>query len=321
MTTLSLNEITRRNCADALTSLPSPYSQLELCLDRLSTTFAAALPPDVRAVIRDVANGDGPSALQLTGLPTDKRLPPTPPDGREPTGKLTYTSEGLALGLGQLLGDVVAYKAEKHGDVIQQVIPLPGGEDTRTNEGSRVPLGFHVDLTYDPCGRFHVCNPDHTILVGVRTPTRPARTYVADAKRALQHISCDLKPLLRGRSFRLAAPGAVSRAAGRQIWSCPTALIAGPADAPEVRLAASGVQPAGEGPARAHAALLDALDKVREEVVLQPGTALVVSNRRAVHAREAFKPSYDDSERWVQRVHTRRDLWPLRHRRVGPRTY
>lgn len=320
--TLNLNESTRRRCADALASLPSPYSHLEADLDRLSTLFPGLLPAEVRAALRDVGAGVGPSALHLTGLPIDERLPPTPSDGREPSGKLTYTSEAIALGLGQLLGHVIAYRAEKHGDVIQQVIPLPGGEGMRTNEGSRQPLGWHVDLTYDPCGRFHVFAPDHTILIGVRTsPTQPTRTHVADVKRALQHVRCDLKPHLRTRSYRLSAPGTVCRAAGRKIWSCPTALIAGPADLPEVRLAASGVQPAGEESARAHAALLDALNKVREDVVLQPGTALVVCNRRAVHAREAFNPCYGDSERWIQRVHSRRDVWPLRHRRVGSRTY
>ena len=40
-----------------------------------------------------------------------------------------------------------------------------------------------------------------------------------------------------------------------------------------------------------------------EGPALEPGDLLMVDNRRAVHARTAFRPRYDGQDRWLQRVY------------------
>ncbi len=47
-------------------------------------------------------------------------------------------------------------------------------------------------------------------------------------------------------------------------------------------------------------------------VALRPGDLLVLDNRRAVHARTAFTPRFDGTDRWLQRVYGFSDLWACR---------
>jgi len=59
-----------------------------------------------------------------------------------------------------------------------------------------------------------------------------------------------------------------------------------------------------------HAAALAALTahfaSNAEGIVLRSGDLLVVDNRLTVHARSAFQPTFDDADRWLQKVYVRR---------------
>jgi L-asparagine oxygenase len=56
------------------------------------------------------------------------------------------------------------------------------------------------------------------------------------------------------------------------------------------------------GGASALAALNEALQRCAVTVELGSGDVLLIDNRRAVHGRSAFRPAYDGSDRWIQRV-------------------
>lgn len=51
---------------------------------------------------------------------------------------------------------------------------------------------------------------------------------------------------------------------------------------------------------------------VWERVLLQPGDVLVIDNRRCLHGREPFTPTYGPEDRWLMRAHVMQDPWPAR---------
>ena len=42
--------------------------------------------------------------------------------------------------------------------------------------------------------------------------------------------------------------------------------------------------------------------------------ALLINNRKGVHARSSFTARYDGEDRWLQRTYVRRSLWSIRYR-------
>ena len=51
-----------------------------------------------------------------------------------------------------------------------------------------------------------------------------------------------------------------------------------------------------------------AIDEHLTDVALQPGDLLIVNNRRAVHGRRPFRPTYSGHDRWLKRVNVARDF-------------
>ena len=70
----------------------------------------------------------------------------------------------------------------------------------------------------------------------------------------------------------------------------------------------SGLRPVDPADEDAHEAmhwLAEALEATKKEVYIHPGTALVINNRRVVHARGPVESVTDDprQRRWLQRVY------------------
>lgn len=83
-----------------------------------------------------------------------------------------------------------------------------------------------------------------------------------------------------------------------------------------IYLAPLDVRDRAAGAALAH--LHRRLGELAQAHVLAPGDLLVLDNRRAAHARTAFSPRYDGSDRWLLRVMTTLD--GRRHRRRSGRS-
>jgi L-asparagine oxygenase len=66
----------------------------------------------------------------------------------------------------------------------------------------------------------------------------------------------------------------------------------------------------GQTPAacRALEVIRELVNETRREVVIEPGSLLVIDNRRCVHARSIFRASFDGRDRWLQRATVVRDL-------------
>jgi L-asparagine oxygenase len=314
-----LSDATRDAIGEALALFPNPVVDIDRSLARLHTIFAQLPVDQLQAVLDFGRHVDTPGVLVVRNLPVDAQLPDTPVDGGPSTTKTTFVAEGVLLGLSQLLGEPVGFTTEKSGRLIHDVVPVSAGATTQTNQSSHVFLNFHNDIVHDEVGRFDVSNPDFLVLNCVRQDvSREAVTYYADARDISRGLDPDVLATLRSPLFRLNAPGSYVRdvAAGAEVLSTPTAIISGPEHAPEISVSANGVQGLTRDAERALTVLQGECRSVAHQVWLEPGTALLINNRKGLHARSQFFARHDGQDRWLQRTYLRRSLWNIRYRGV-----
>ena len=301
----------------ALAALPNPVTDIDQSLARLYAIFAQLPPGQLQAVLDFGRHVDTPGVMLVRNLPVDPVLPPTPADGEPSPGKATFIAEGVLLGLSQLIGEPVGFTTEKSGRLVHDVVPVPSGATSQTNQSSGVFLNFHNDIVHDDAGRYDVSNPDFLVLNCLRQDAaKQAVTYYADARDVSRELPPAVLAVLRQPVFRLNAPGSYVRdvAGGEPVLSDPVPVISGPAHAPEIVHSANGVTGMTAEADDALAVLQRACRAVAHQVTLEPGTALLINNRKGLHARSQFSASHDGHDRWLQRTYLRRSLWTIRYR-------
>jgi L-asparagine oxygenase len=302
----------------ALLEMPSPYERFEEAIVAAYRALAG-LPASLEQEIAEFARSpDTPGALLVEGLPLDPELPATP-EGRAVGGRSSFVGEGCLLGLSRILGEPIGFLSEKSGDLIHNVTPVAAGAYTQSNQGSKVFLSYHNDSVYDPDGHYHRYNPDFLILLCMRADhDGRALTYYVDARDVSRVLAPQDRELLRRPLYRMAAPSTFTReqAGGQRVWSRPYPVLSGPEDTPEISVAANGITAIGPEAQAALERLLAAFNdpRVHGVAALRPGSALLINNRKGLHARSVFEPLFDGRDRWLLRTYIRRNLWDMRHR-------
>ncbi|MEV4740503.1 TauD/TfdA family dioxygenase [Streptomyces sp. NPDC049555] len=314
---IALPDDVRDGLGAALAAEGEPTADIDRAMTRYLQIFAQ-LPTDLLQRILDFGRHcDTPGVGYLRNLPVDAHLPATPADGRPSREKTTFVAEGVLLGLSGLLGEPVGFATEKDGQLVHDVVPVPGGAMTQTNQGSSVFLNFHNDIVHDAGGRYDLASPDFLVLSCLRADHEGvAGTYYADARDICRAVDAPTLEILRSPLFRMNAPGSYVRdvAGGVDVLSDPVPMISGPDAFPEVSAAANGVHPMTEEAGAALDRLQVACRQVAHEVFLRPGQALLINNRKGLHARSQFTARYDGRDRWLQRTYVRRNQWDIRHR-------
>jgi L-asparagine oxygenase len=268
------------------------------------------------------ARPTGPSALLLSGLPIDTDLPPTPVDGMVPPYKAGQVSECALLLVGILLGEPVAYRAEKDGALIQDVFPTVADQNAPSNASWAISLDVHTELTFSrraPEQPLHATSPDFVLLLGLRCPEdRLASTTVIDVRDICEQLTPPELDALRQDAFQLQAPYSFTRDGdGSRPWSPPVALLRGPSTEPSLAFdSACGVRALSAAAEAALDGLKAAcrLPAIRESVQLRAGDVLVIDNARCAHARSQFTARLDGQDRWLERGYVRRSLVGLESR-------
>jgi L-asparagine oxygenase len=317
LSTYTVPDPARDTIGDELASEPDPDLNIERAMARYHQVFAT-LPLDLLQAILDFGrHNDAPGVSYIRNLPVDEHLPATPVTGDPARGKETFVAEGVLLGLSGLLGEPVGFLSEKNGRLIHDVTPVREGAMTQTNQGSAVFLNFHNDIVHDATGRYDVSNPDFLVLSCLRSdPEGVAATHYADARDIIRALDPRTIDLLRSPLFRLNAPGSYVRdvAQGQEVLSDPVAMISGPDEFPEISSSANGNRAMTTAAEAALVSLQRACREVAHTVYLRGGEALLINNRKGLHARTPFPARYDGTDRWLQRTYVRRSQWLIRYR-------
>ncbi len=302
---------------NALQAFLNPVDDIDRSLASLHVIFAR-LPIDQLQQILDFGRHvDAPGVMLVRNLPVDPHLPPTPIDGGPSTDKETFVAECVLLGLSQLLGEPLGFTTEKGGRLVHDVVPVPAGSTTQTNQSSAVFLNFHNDIVHDEVGRYDISNPDFLVLNCLRQDAeKEAVTYYADARDISRRLDPRTAETLRAPLFQLNAPGSYMRdfAGGADVLSDPVGVISGPSHSPEVAISANGVRGLTGEAQEALNDLQRTCRAVAHQVRLEPGTALLINNRKGLHARSQFFARHNGRDRWLQRTYLRRSLWNIRYR-------
>ncbi|SFL35884.1 TauD/TfdA family dioxygenase [Streptomyces pini] len=278
--------------ADELMRTPPGLVDGQEWLDRCRG-LSCHLPARLRNRLRAFRHDPGRAGMLLIrNLPEADPVPPTPQESDSVERRATLSASVLCA-VAMELGEVVAYRNEKRGALVQNVVPVPGREAQQSNAGS-VPLEMHIE------NAFHPHRPDYVGLLCVRSDhDLAAGLRVACVRAAMEHLDAGTRQTLRRPLFLTEPPPSFDRP---DSGTKPHAVLTGDAEDPDIRVdfhATHSTDPWGE---QAMDALEDAVRAVSEEIVLAPADLVFVDNRVTLHGRTAFTPRYDGEDRWLQRA-------------------
>lgn len=267
------------------------------------------LPARLLAELRRFRHDAGPDAVLLVrNLPVSEAdgncgLPPTPtrPGSVE---RIATTATAMITAAMLQLGEVIAFRNEKTGALVQNVVPVAGQEALQSNAGS-VLLHMHTE------NAFHFNRPDYVGLLCVREdPTGQARLCTASVRRVLPLLSAHARQVLSEERFLTEAPPSFE---AMDDVAPAHAVLRGVGEDPDLLVDFSATHPLDEEARAAMAELRDAVTRATSALALSTGDLAIVDNRLAVHGRTAFTPRYDGTDRWLHRVYASLD-----HRRSRP---
>lgn len=257
------------------------------------------LPAGLRRALRGFRRDSGPSGtLLVRGLPVgEAELPATPSAGGSVQRTATVPTAVLLM-VAAGLGDPAAFRPEKTGALVQDVVPVPGKEDFQGNAGS-VLLSFHTE------NAFHPHRPDFVMLLCLRADhERVAGLRTGCIRETLPLLSRESREALWSAEFVTAAPPSF----GGSEAAVPHAVLTGAPDDPDVRVDFAATRPTTDRARAALDELAELFDLTARTVRLVPGDLAIVDNRVAVHGRTPFRPRYDGRDRWLQRTFVLTDL-------------
>ncbi|MFJ6217313.1 TauD/TfdA family dioxygenase [Streptomyces sp. NPDC092296] len=274
---------------------------------------SAELPTRLLTELRRFRHDAGPDGtLLVRNLPVSPvdgstALPPTPT--RPGSVERTASTAAAVITAAMLqLGDVIAYRNEKSGALVQNVVPVPGQETLQSNAGS-VLLEMHNE------NAFHANRPDYVGLLCVRQdPEGEARLCTASVRRALPLLSERTRQVLSEERFLTEAPPSFGDQDG--VLPAHAVLLGAPED-PDLLVDFSATHPLDDEARGAMAELRTVLTQVAQALALVAGDLAVVDNRLAVHGRTPFTPRYDGTDRWLHRVYASLDYRRSRPARTG----
>ena len=288
---------------------PAFYDRCRPAADRLSS--------GLRGFLAEFRRGEPAAACLIRGLPVDSaQIGPTPPHWEAAIASDAARTAELCLALcAMVLGEPFAWSTLQSGRIIQNILPIAGDERRQNGYGSEALLEFHTE------DGFHPLRCDYLLLLGLRNPDG-VPTIVAsvrdiclpDSQRAILaekrfYIEPDTEHI---RQLELREPGSAALAlvSAMQRSPEPVAVLFGNPAAPYLRIDRPFMRCATGDREAEHAldGLMAELERVQQEVVVDPGTLLIIDNYLAVHGRQPFRSRYDGTDRWLKKLTVSRNL-------------
>lgn len=291
--------------ADRLTKLPPALVDHPQWM-AAARAQSCHLPVRLGTALRQFRSDPGlGGALRVRGLPAERaRLTPMERGSVE----LTATAPATALMLcGMALGEVVSFRPEKAGAAVQNVVPVPGFENSQSNAGASV-LTLHVE------NAFHPLRPDYVLLSCLRPDhDEAAGLQVTGVRAALPLLTDEDRAVLAESRFRTDPPPSFNGIGAAAVHP----ILTGAADDPDIRVDFNSTVALDGQAAAAMSRLGAAMTAVASTVRLAAGDLVIVDNRLAVHGRTSFCPRYDGRDRWLHRIFVHLDSRRSRGARTG----
>ncbi|MBC3840342.1 L-asparagine oxygenase [Streptacidiphilus sp. 4-A2] len=267
------------------------------------------LPAGVRRELLRFRRDSGPTGtLLVRGLPVDQETLPGTPTVPGSVQRRATVPAGTLMMIAAGLGDPAAFRPEKSGALVQDVVPVPGQEDFQGNAGS-VRLGFHNE------NAFHPHRPDFVMLLCLRSDHEGvAGLRTSCVRQVIPLLTPEAREALSAPEFVTAPPPSFGAGSG---GTEPHAVLHGAPDDPDLRVDLEATRPLTPRAADALLELQRLFDLTASTVLLVPGDLAIVDNRVTVHGRTAFRPRYDGRDRWLQRSFVLADLRRSRQHRAG----
>lgn len=296
-----------------------------------ASLLAHELPARLRASLLEFKRREPTSGVfLLAGYDVDdERLGPTPRSwSSRPVPSPALREEALMLMLGSLFGDPIAWQTQQDGQLVHDILPMPGYENEQLGCGSEELLWWHTE------DAFHPYRGDYLGMLCLRNPDQVATTVASLDNVRLDpvqwrllfephfHIRPDESHLPKHKAPERQLDDELCRSYQRiDELSRSTAKIPvlfGAVDSPYMRLDPFFMEPADDPEAQAALdALIKAIGDNLQELVLQPGDICLLDNFRVVHGRKPFRARYDGRDRWLKRINVTRDLRKSRDARVS----
>ena len=261
---------------------------------------AGRLPARLTRALFDFRLGRHAGYLLVKGLPLPHHVPPTPAArGRTWSLATLHARKTMCVAL-SALGHVYNFAGKKHPDYIDDVFPIYNDrhEQVGTNQCF---LEWHVE------DGFHPAKADLVSLYCLRGD-RAAKTYLCHARDL--HLAPEHRRQLEQPNFLIRVdPTFVADSQQEQAQAC--AVLSAGHD-PEIvydPAYMTATTPAAEA-ALAH--LRECIEQAHRAIALESGDLVVFDNRRSVHARSAYSPRFDGSDRWLLRGLVLESYWKAR---------
>ncbi|HEX3152679.1 MAG TPA: TauD/TfdA family dioxygenase [Gemmataceae bacterium] len=289
----------------------SPQADTYILAHQLGTALAPAV---FQATATDLARFDrtgGPSLVLVEDVPCSPLPEPwLPVAGQRNPDCQDWLAEVMTFALLAGGGQQPMAKLEEAGnELLMAVSPVPELTNTLSSKGAQE-LRFHTDNSYFPA-RYR---PDSLVLTGrVATEATFTRFVLADdlATAMARDNPAALRTLTEPR-FRFWSPASFHIDGTRPRRSAPGPILTEDAAGQwTVNFSRYNLCPQADMPevAAALAALDDALadERLVTDVAVRPGTMVLLSNRRVLHARGPVK-----GRRYLVRGYGKRDLGAFR---------
>jgi L-asparagine oxygenase len=270
------------------------------------------LPSAIQHQLQQFAHNGCPDTgyLLFTNLPLDlSLLPHTPANNSHHIGETTELARIQALFV-QHISEMVAYEAEGHGRLFQDIVPNPTMSTAQISLGSQTELEIHTEQA------FSNLRPDFLSLACLRGDTE-AFTYILPVNVLIAHMTPEEQALLReplwmtgvDLSFKHAM-NSMTRC-GKEFLEGdlrgPMPILYGPMDDPHLRFDQDLMRGLTVDADHMIKKIVEIYYAHRLRHCLSPGEIMIVDNRRAVHGRSPFSPRYDGQDRFLIRCFSKID--------------
>ncbi|MFJ1767910.1 TauD/TfdA family dioxygenase [Amycolatopsis sp. NPDC088138] len=262
------------------------------------------MPRYLRAALLDLrAKGSTAGGLLIRNVPLGN-VPATPEHADLGTGTMLSAAKALSV-LVAPLGEQFGFKPELGGQIIQDILPVAGFEETQQSISSTSLLEMHCETAFTDT------RADFIALLCLRAdPEHPAATLLSPVSDVLARLDHDTCKALRQSRFATTVDGSFLRGSGipGPLYVQPIRVLTGSEDTPRLRCDFAETIGLDSDSQSALDRLHQAASEAARRIYLEPGDLLIVDNHGSFHGRSPFPRRGDGRDRWLLRAFIARDL-------------